>query len=104
MLLCVISLNPIYPPPRPRQKGSQESRSSYEADRIEEAKQIMSPFFLRRLKRHVLRDLPPKTEQVLRVAMTTDQAAKYRQLREGYVKEAKEKVRAREGWVEMNVG
>ncbi|XP_043225767.1 SWI/SNF-related matrix-associated actin-dependent regulator of chromatin subfamily A containing DEAD/H box 1 homolog [Amphibalanus amphitrite] len=74
-------------------KVGQESRSSYEAERIEEAKQIMSPFFLRRLKRDVLRDLPTKREEVLRVAMTTAQAAKYRQLRENYVKEAAEKLR-----------
>ena len=76
-----------------RQKVGQESRSSYEASRIEEAKQIMSPFFLRRLKRDVLRDLPTKREEVLRVTMTHSQAARYRQLKETYVKEAAEKVR-----------
>ena len=53
----------------------------------------MSPFFLRRLKRDVLRDLPKKREEVVRVAMTASQADKYRRLREGYVKEAAEKVR-----------
>ncbi|KAF0311062.1 Smarcad1 [Amphibalanus amphitrite] len=76
-------------------KVGQESRSSYEAERIEEAKQIMSPFFLRRLKRDVLRDLPTKREEVLRVAMTTAQAAKYRQLRENYCQRGRRKG----GWV-----
>ena len=53
----------------------------------------MTPFFLRRLKKDVLRDLPTKREEVLRVAMATEQAARYRQLKDNYVKEAAEKVR-----------
>ncbi|XP_037083118.1 SWI/SNF-related matrix-associated actin-dependent regulator of chromatin subfamily A containing DEAD/H box 1 homolog [Pollicipes pollicipes] len=76
----------------PKASG-QESRSSYEAARISEAKRIMSPFFLRRLKRDVLVDLPAKREEVRRIAMTAGQAAKYRQLRDNFVRETSDKLR-----------
>jgi SWI/SNF-related matrix-associated actin-dependent regulator 1 of chromatin subfamily A len=53
------------------------ARSNYERDRIQQARRIMKPFFLRRLKRDVLRDLPPKTEEVHRVALHPEQKKIY---------------------------
>ena len=48
-------------------------RSKYEKDRIDHAKRIMKPFFLRRLKSEVMGHLPAKTEEVLKVPMTQSQ-------------------------------
>ena len=43
-----------------------EIRSKYEQDRIQHAKRIMKPFFLRRLKSEVMAHLPKKTEEILK--------------------------------------
>ncbi|KAA3677099.1 SWI/SNF-related matrix-associated actin-dependent regulator of chromatin subfamily A [Paragonimus westermani] len=52
-------------------------RSKFELERLEEAKNLLHPFFLRRLKSQVLSQLPPKTSEIIRVSMTESQAKHY---------------------------
>ena len=73
-----------------RNQGDDDERSRYEKDRIEHAKRIMKPFFLRRLKSEVLTDLPQKTEEVIRVPMVPQQQEAYFQLVTDYKQRAKE--------------
>lgn len=68
----------------------EEVRSKYERDRIEHAKRIMKPFFLRRLKSEVLTALPAKTEEVIKVPMTVSQHEAYFKMVAEYKKRAKE--------------
>lgn len=56
------------------QKGA---NTKYELDRIEQAKQIIEPFMLRRLKADVLKSLPTKTVEINNVAMTEHQQIRY---------------------------
>jgi SNF2 family DNA or RNA helicase len=49
----------------------------------------MKPFFLRRLKSEVLTDLPCKTEEVIRVPMSTAQHDLYFQLVADYKERAR---------------
>ena len=65
-------------------------RSTYEKDRIAHAKQIMKPFFLRRLKSEVLKDLPAKTSEVQSVPMATNQHEMYFEKVARYKKKAKD--------------
>ena len=61
-----------------QQKGGEDgTRSSYEKDRIQHAKRIMKPFFLRRLKSEVLTHLPTKTASVEVVPMGQQQHTMY---------------------------
>ncbi|EYC10218.1 hypothetical protein Y032_0057g2826 [Ancylostoma ceylanicum] len=53
------------------------SCSMYQKDRIEQAKQILQPYILRRLKVQVLGHLPEKHEQVVEVEMLEDQKELY---------------------------
>ncbi|CAG0918409.1 unnamed protein product [Notodromas monacha] len=53
------------------------TRSNYERERIQQARRIMNPFILRRLKKDVLRDLPPKSEEVIRAPMDAHQQKLY---------------------------
>ena len=73
----------------PRMSEANE-RSSYEKDRIAHAKQIMKPFFLRRLKSEVLKDLPTKTSEVQTVSMATNQHEMYFEKVAKYKKKAKD--------------
>ncbi|XP_031426382.1 SWI/SNF-related matrix-associated actin-dependent regulator of chromatin subfamily A containing DEAD/H box 1A [Clupea harengus] len=59
-------------------KGDKES--SYNMDRIDQAKRIMKPFILRRVKSEVLKELPPKEEKVERCSMTAKQKELYTSL------------------------
>ncbi|CAH8288739.1 unnamed protein product [Schistosoma bovis] len=52
-------------------------RSSFEEERLVQAKGLLQPFCLRRLKSQVLGQLPPKTSEVVLVAMTKTQATHY---------------------------
>lgn len=52
----------------------------FEREQVSNAKQIMKPFILRRLKSEVLRDLPVKTEQVIRCSLDTKQHKLYQNL------------------------
>ncbi|CAI4230354.1 unnamed protein product [Auanema sp. JU1783] len=49
----------------------------YQSDRIEQAKQILQPYILRRLKAQVLSNLPPKHEQVVEVDLLEKQNDNY---------------------------
>ena len=70
-------------------------RSTYEKDRIAHAKQIMKPFFLRRLKSEVLKDLPKKTSEVQTVPMATNQHEMYFERVARYKKKAKDMAEGR---------
>lgn len=52
-------------------------RSNFEVERLEQAKNLLQPFFLRRLKSQVLDQLPPKTSETVRVPMTESQEKHY---------------------------
>merc|ERR1711936_874150 len=73
----------------------QNERSAYEKDRIAHAKQIMKPFFLRRLKSEVLKDLPKKTSEVQTVPMGTNQHEMYFERVARYKKKAKDMAEGR---------
>lgn len=60
-----------------------------EQSQIEQAKMIMKPFLLRRLKKDVLSFLPPKVEVIKKVEMTQSQRQKYCDLVNEYKSEAK---------------
>ena len=50
-------------------RHDEKKKSRFERDRIAHAKRIMKPFVLRRLKKDVLSQLPPKTEHMERCSM-----------------------------------
>ncbi|XP_071878921.1 SWI/SNF-related, matrix-associated actin-dependent regulator of chromatin, subfamily a, containing DEAD/H box 1 [Bombus fervidus] len=52
----------------------------FEQEQVKNAKQIMRPFVLRRLKAEVLRDLPEKTERVIKCPMIEKQRKMYTNL------------------------
>ncbi|CAJ0580939.1 unnamed protein product, partial [Mesorhabditis spiculigera] len=54
-----------------------KEQSLYQRDRIEQAKLILSPYILRRMKSKVLCELPPKTDETTLVQMETEQAELY---------------------------
>lgn len=55
------------------------------ASNLEELFQRISPYFLRRLKSDVLKDLPPKTFTVLPLALTEKQQKEYEKIEKGVV-------------------
>lgn len=55
-------------------------RTQFEKERIEQAKKIMRPFVMRRLKDDVLKSLPKKSESVIKCTMTKRQSKLYREL------------------------
>ncbi|KAF0762962.1 SWI/SNF-related matrix-associated actin-dependent regulator of chromatin subfamily A containing DEAD/H box 1 [Aphis craccivora] len=61
-------------------KGTKGTGSKYEMHRIEQAKRIIEPFMLRRLKADVLKSLPVKTLVVNNVVMTEHQKTRYNTL------------------------
>lgn len=52
----------------------------FEQEQVKNAKQIMRPFVLRRLKSEVLRDLPEKSDRVIKCPMVDKQQKMYRNL------------------------
>lgn len=56
---------------------SSGSKGRFERERIEQAKRIMKPFFLRRLKCDVLKDLPLKEDEVIYAPMSKRQKEIY---------------------------
>lgn len=56
-------------------------------------KNKIKPLFLRRIKEDVLKDLPPKTEQVLYIDMNRDQASYYEKVRKDYHDKIRLKIR-----------
>uniref|UniRef100_A0A3Q3VIL1 DNA helicase n=1 Tax=Mola mola TaxID=94237 RepID=A0A3Q3VIL1_MOLML len=59
---------------------SHEEQSPFERDRISQAKLIMKPFILRRVKSEVLKQLPAKEEKVESCSMSKKQQALYQTL------------------------
>lgn len=59
--------------------------------RIEQAKRIIEPFMLRRLKADVLKSLPVKTVVVNNVAMSDNQLTRYKTLTDEIKEASKEK-------------
>lgn len=62
----------------------------FEQQQVKNAKQIMRPFVLRRLKAEVLCDLPEKTDEVIRCTLTKKQDRMYKNLVEKFSVEANE--------------
>lgn len=54
--------------------------SPFEQTQIAQAKRIMKPFVLRRLKRDVLKDLPAKTDLTMSVPLVDSQQEQYKNL------------------------
>ncbi|KAF6201628.1 hypothetical protein GE061_004021 [Apolygus lucorum] len=67
---------------RPKPGGSGENITNFEQEQVDLAKRIMKPFVMRRLKQDVLKDLPKKTNVVLKVPMDEEQKIKYNDLLE----------------------
>lgn len=64
-------------------------KTQFERQRIEQAKKIMKPFVLRRLKADVLKDLPKKTEEVVKVPLVARQVRLYSKLVDSFKREIK---------------
>ena len=73
----------------PKSQGS-DVRSGHEQKIILHAKQIMKPFFLRRLKSEVLKNLPEKTEEIIQVPMIKSQHESYSNMKQEYKNRAKD--------------
>ncbi|XP_059469012.1 SWI/SNF-related matrix-associated actin-dependent regulator of chromatin subfamily A containing DEAD/H box 1 homolog [Neocloeon triangulifer] len=54
--------------------------NEFEKQKIQQAKKIMEPFVLRRLKKDVLKDLPSKTNHVVNIDLTSHQKDLYKNL------------------------
>ncbi|XP_026676371.1 SWI/SNF-related matrix-associated actin-dependent regulator of chromatin subfamily A containing DEAD/H box 1 homolog [Diaphorina citri] len=65
-----------------------KEQATFEVEQVDQAKRIISPFMLRRLKKDVLTELPKKTALVIKVPMIPSQAEKYRGLMEDFKKTA----------------
>ncbi|CAI5443995.1 unnamed protein product [Caenorhabditis angaria] len=59
-----------------------KDRALYQQDRIDEAKAILQPYILRRLKNQVLGSLPTKTERIVEVEMKEKQQEIYEEILE----------------------
>ncbi|GFO08557.1 swi/snf-related matrix-associated actin-dependent regulator of chromatin subfamily a containing dead/h box 1-like [Plakobranchus ocellatus] len=70
--------------------SDEKQKSRFERDRIAQAKRIMKPFILRRLKRDVLQQLPKKTEYIEKCTMTPSQQDLYDNLVNKYSLEISE--------------
>lgn len=56
---------------------SEEGRGVFEKERVDQAKRIMKPFVLRRLKREVLHELPKKTDEIMYCSLSLSQRELY---------------------------
>lgn len=65
-------------------------KTQFERERIEQAKRIMKPFVLRRLKEDVLKQLPKKSEQTIFVPMSNNQKKLYKRLESSFKREIKD--------------
>jgi SWI/SNF-related matrix-associated actin-dependent regulator 1 of chromatin subfamily A len=65
-------------------KQSDDSLPPFEREQIEQAKRIMKPFVLRRLKCDVLQDLPKKIDHVMKVPLAPTQKEQYEALVASY--------------------
>lgn len=64
-------------------------RTQFERERIEQAKKIMRPFVLRRLKDDVLKSLPKKIEETICCDMSAKQAKLYSKIDQSFKRETK---------------
>ncbi|XP_059154555.1 SWI/SNF-related matrix-associated actin-dependent regulator of chromatin subfamily A containing DEAD/H box 1A-like isoform X2 [Physella acuta] len=71
-------------------RSEDKQKSRFEKDRIAQAKRIMKPFVLRRLKRDVLQQLPKKTERIEKCCMIPAQQDLYDRLVTKYSQELKD--------------
>ncbi|XP_034255614.1 SWI/SNF-related matrix-associated actin-dependent regulator of chromatin subfamily A containing DEAD/H box 1 homolog [Thrips palmi] len=78
--------------PKQIKDDSESAMPNFERTQIAQAKHIMKPFVLRRLKRDVLKDLPKKTEEILKCPMTKDQERTYKDLIADFSKQANEEL------------
>ena len=69
--------------------GDDDTSSNFELARIEQAKMIMKPFMLRRLKRDVIKQLPPKKEMIIKCQMNQAQRECYNEIKLTLVKKLK---------------
>lgn len=67
-------------------------RTQFEKERIDQAKQIMKPFVLRRLKEDVLKVLPKKSQETIYCEMSANQKKLYSRLESSFQKEIKERI------------
>ncbi|XP_044252842.1 SWI/SNF-related matrix-associated actin-dependent regulator of chromatin subfamily A containing DEAD/H box 1 homolog isoform X2 [Tribolium madens] len=67
-----------------KSKQTDDSLPPFEREQIEQAKRIMKPFVLRRLKCDVLQDLPKKIDHVIKVPMAPTQKEQYEALVASY--------------------
>lgn len=74
----------------PADKKDGEQPSLFEKEQVKNAKEIMRPFVLRRLKAEVLRDLPYKKDEIMRCALTEKQQSMYDKLIAQFSAEASE--------------
>lgn len=65
-------------------------KTQFEKERIEQAKRIMKPFVLRRLKNDVLKDLPKKSEETVRCPLSESQAKLYKRIVDSFKREIKD--------------
>lgn len=63
-----------------KEKVVEEDVPTFEREQIEQAKRIMKPFVLRRLKCDVLQDLPKKSDLLLEIALSNKQQMYYTDL------------------------
>ncbi|KFM65528.1 SWI/SNF-related matrix-associated actin-dependent regulator of chromatin subfamily A containing DEAD/H box 1, partial [Stegodyphus mimosarum] len=75
-----------------------ENKLSYEKERIDHAKRIMKPFVLRRLKREVLKELPPKHDEIKFCPMAETQAKLYEELVAKFSEEVKDREEKEESY------
>lgn len=67
--------------------SNKEKASTFEQERVAQAKFILRPFVLRRLKVDVLKQLPIKTDQIKTCPMTSEQKIIYDDLVKSYTRE-----------------
>ncbi|KAJ8923061.1 hypothetical protein NQ315_001610 [Exocentrus adspersus] len=65
-------------------QGQDDMIPAFERAQIEQAKRIMKPFVLRRLKCDVLQDLPKKVDHIITVPLAPSQQEQYQQLIASY--------------------
>lgn len=65
-------------------------KTQFEKERIEQAKRIMKPFVLRRLKDDVLIDLPKKSEETVKCRLSERQAKLYKRTVDSFKREIKD--------------
>lgn len=63
---------------------------TFEKEQIEQAKRIMKPFVLRRLKRDVLQDLPKKNDFLVKLLLCPTQKEQYDNLVQTFKNASKE--------------